>query len=462
VREMGELPPWGRVAQTKGQRLPETADDRLSAIKNDKTRYPRWTPAMADAIPKLEAEGRKWFQLYDKVADIKTLEAAWKRIDKRTTGSARERGAGPDGVTVKAFAEDSEAELNRLCKELKSGKYEPAPVRRHYIPKLGKSGMRPLGLPTIADKVAQEALRGIIEPVWESRFSNMSHGFRPGRSTDSACLMMEEAILNGKVWIVDADIKGCFDNIPHEVIIDLIAKRISDGKILGLIRDMLKAGVMEEMKVSHSDAGTPQGGIISPLLCNIVLNEFDIAMQEAKIETVRYADDYVLLCNSRQEAEEALAKSREALAKLGLMINEEKTRIIHIDEGFDFLGWRYKGRQRWPRDSSVKSFKAGIRMATRRTRPGSITTIAQELEPRQRGWFNYFRNGNSAFIFGKLDGWLRRRLRTICNVRVRGKSGISSLLDNMRMPIQFFNDHGLFNFTQHLCAFRYKETAALP
>ena len=457
---MNEYPPWGRVTETKGRGLPETAEDCLSAIKEDKERYPRWTPVMVDAIPRLEAEGRKWFQLYDKVGDVKTLASAWKRIDKRTTGNARERGAGPDGATVDSFAQNSEAELNRLSEELKKGRYKPAPVRRHYIPKPGRSGKRPLGLPTIADKVVQEAMRGIIEPIWESRFSNSSHGFRPGRSTNSACLMMEEAILSGRTWIVDADIKGCFDNIPHETIINLIAERISDGKILKLIRNMLEAGVMEEMEVRHSAAGTPQGGIISPLLCNIVLHEFDIAMQAAQIASVRYADDFALLCSSREEAEQSLKTATEALEKLGLQINEEKTRIVHIDEGFDFLGWRYKGRMRWPRQSSVNSLKSKIRMKTKRVRPGSIPTIAGELEPLQRGWFNYFRNGNSAATFRNIDGWLRRRLRTILNVRVRGKSGISSLLDNMRSTIQFFNDTGLFNFTQQLSNFRSKETAA--
>ena len=439
--------------------MSETAEDRLSAIKEDKERYPRWTPVMVDAIPKLESEGRKWFQLHDKVADAKTLEMAWKRIDKRTTGSARERGAGPDGATVGSFALNSGTELSRLSEELKKGAYKPAPARRHYIPKPGKSGKRPLGLPNIADKVVQEAMRGIIEPIWELRFSNTSHGFRPGRSTDSACLMMEEAILSGRTWIVDADIKGCFDNIPHETIINLVAERVSDGKILKLLRDMLEAGVMEEMKVRHSAAGTPQGGIISPLLCNIVLHEFDAAMRAAQISSVRYADDFALLCRSREEAEQALKTATEALGKLGLQINEEKTRIVHIDEGFDFLGWRYKGRMRWPRQSSVNSLKSKIRMKTKRVRPGSISTIAGELEPLQRGWFNYFRNGNSAAIFKEIDGWLRRRLRTIIHVRARGKTGISSLLDNMRSTIQFFNDSGLFNFTLQLSNFRRKETA---
>lgn len=459
---MGKYPAWGRVTKTKGQGLPATAEDRLGAIKADKERYPRWTLAMMEALPALEAQGRKWFQLYDKIADEKTLAAAWERIDKRMAGDARKRGAGPDGVTVEMFAAVSGVELGKLCKELKEDRYKPSPVRRHYIPKPGSGKMRPLGLPTIRDKVVQEATRGIIEPIWEARFLNASHGFRPGRSADSACREMEGHLSNAKVWVVDADIKGCFDNIPHETIIDLIAKRISDGKVIRLIRSMLEAGVMEEMRVRRTDTGTPQGGIISPLLCNIVLHELDAAMQRAGIACVRYADDFVLLCNEREGAEAALETAKAALAAMGLEISREKTRIVHLDEGFDFLGWHYQGKQRWPRASSVKNLKAKIKAKTRRNRPGGIEAIAEELEPLLRGWFNYFRNGNSLNIFAMIDGWLRRRLRSILKKRRKSHSGISSLLDNIRWPIKFFQDKGLFSFIQHLDVFRKMGLSTLP
>lgn len=459
---MSGIPEWGRVQETKGQRLPKTTDDRLSAIKNDKERYPRWTNAMVDAIPTLEAKGGKWFQLHDKIADEETLNAAWERINKRVTGEARKRGAGPDGVTIKAFEAISGSELSRLCGELKTGRYKPSPVRRHYIPKPGSSKMRPLGLPTIADKVVQEAVRGIIEPIWETQFPDASHGFRPGRSTDSACLEMEGHFRNGKVWVVDADIKGCFDNIPHETIIDLIARRISDGKVITLIRNMLEAGVMEEMSVRRTDTGTPQGGIVSPLLCNIVLHEFDRAMRQAGIPHIRYADDFVLLCYTREEAEAALETAKTALRELGLEISEEKTRIVHLDEGFDFLGWHYKGKQRWPRDSSVKKFRASIRTKTSRNRPGSIEAIADELEPLLRGWYNYFRNGNSYATFREIDGWIRRRLRSILRKRKNGSSGISTRLDNIRWPNKLFTENGLFNLSDHLGYFRSLELSHSP
>ena len=461
VSEMNRKTRWGRVMTTNGQGLPETADDRLSAIKEDKARYPRWTSAMVDAIPKLEAQGRKWFQLYDKIADAQTLKYAWDRINARTKGAARTRGAGVDAMTVEGFAKESEGKLKKLAKELKSGRYRPSPIRRHYIPKPGSSRKRPLGLPTIRDRVVQEAVRGMIEPIFEARFYKSSHGFRPGRSTDSACLEMEAHLNGGKEWIVDADIKGCFDNIPHKVIVNLIAERISDGKILKLIESMLKAGVMEGAQIRHPITGTPQGGVISPLLCNVVLHELDAELERATIAYVRYADDFVLLCRSREEAEESLDTARGATTKLGLELSDEKTRIAHLDEGFDFLGWNYRGNRRRPRRKSIKALRAKVKAKTRRNRPGGVGSISTELEPQLRGWFNYFRNGDSEWDFASTDGWLRRRLRSILKAHRKGHSGISSLLDNKRWPNSYFKDRGLYSLLDNLVAFRKVEHAPL-
>ena len=451
---MNREPRWGRVMMTKGQGLPETADDRLSAIRMSNERYPQWTTAMVDAIPKLEGEGRKWFQLHDKVADERTIKSAWDRIDSRTKGAARTRGAGADGMTVEKFAMGSEARLKKLAMELKRGTYRASAIRRQYIPKPGSNKKRPPGLPTIRDRVVQEATRGMIEPIFEARFHNASHGFRPGRSTDSACLAMEACLESGKEWVVDADIKGCSDNIPHKVILNLIAERISDGKVLRLIEGMLKAGVLEETALRHPKAGTPQGGVISPLLCNIVLHELDAEFERASIAWVRYADDFVLLCENRKEAEKAVGTARTKLSQLGLCLSDEKTKIVHLDEGFDFLGWHYRGTKRWPRKKSVKALKAKIRPKTRRGRPGSIKSISAELESQLRGWFNYFRNGNSDSDFKAIDGWLRRRLRSILKARRKSHSGISSMLDNIRWPNRYFKDRGLFSQLDNLTAYR--------
>lgn len=451
---MDNVPAWGRVAKTKGQRLPQSADDRLNAIRNGRERYPRWTESMVDALPRMREQGRKWFQLYDKIADEKTLDAAWQRIERRVKGGARRRGAGVDGVTVEDFAARADAQLPELAAALKTGAHRPAPVRRHWIPKPGGNKKRPLGLPTVADRVIQEAARGVIEPIFEEQFLDGSHGFRPGRSTDSACLMMETHLENGKVWVVDADITGCFDNIAHRAIIDLIARRIADGKVLRLMESMLTAGVMDDWSLKRNGAGTPQGGIISPLLCNIALHELDARLQAEGIAWVRYADDFVLLCETRQQAERARDIAAEALAPLGLTLSPEKTRIVHLDEGFDFLGWHYKGRQRWPRDKSVKAFRQKVKAMTRRKRPGSMEAICTELKPRLRGFHNYFRNGNSAGTFSQLTGWLRRRLRGILRKRQNGKSGISTRQDHFTWPNASFAAKGLFDLEVHLVAYR--------
>lgn len=451
---MDNVPAWGRVAKTKGRGLPVTAEDRLGAIRDDRARYPRWTPSMVDALPRLRAQGGKWFQLYDKIADEKTLAAAWKRIDKRTQGAARGRGAGVDGVTVAQFAAEAQTQLPALARALTSGTYRPTPVKRQWIPKPGGNKKRPLGLPTVADRVVQEAARGVIEPVWEEQFLDASHGFRPGRSTDSACLMLEAHLEQGKVWVVDADITGCFDNIAHRALIGLLARRIADGKVLRLVESMLTAGVMEGWSLERNSAGTPQGGVISPLLCNIALHELDTRLEAQGIAWVRYADDFVLLCQTRQQAEHARDIAAEALAPLGLTLSPEKTRVTHLDEGFDFLGWHYKGRQRWPRDKSAKAFRHKVKAITRRKRPGSMQAICTELAPLLRGFYIYFRNGNSAGTFSQLTGWLRRRLRSILRKRQNGKSGISARLDHFTWPNAFFAAKGLFDLEAHLVVYR--------
>lgn len=434
----------------------QRAEDRLGAILGDRERYPRWTEPMVNALPRMRVEKRKWFQLYDKIADERTLRPAWERTDRRIQGEARKRGAGVDGVTAEVFAAIAARQLPALAESLRKGEYRPAPVKRHWIPKPGSPKKRPLGLPTVADRVVQEAARGVIEPIWEEQFLDGSHGFRPGRSTDSACLAMEAYLGEGKTWVVDADITGCFDNISHEAIIDLLARHIADGKVLRLIESMLTSGIMEEKALKRNSAGTPQGGIISPLLCNIALHEMDTRLEKDGVAWIRYADDFVLLCETRGQAERALAVAAEAIAPLGLELHPDKTRIVHLDDGFDFLGWHYKGKRRWARDKTEKAFRRKAKEKTRRNRPGSIEAICAELEPQLRGFFNYFRDGNSAGTFGSLMGWLRRRLRSILRKRQRGKSGISTRQDHFIWTNVWFRAHGLFDLEARLAIYREK------
>jgi RNA-directed DNA polymerase len=418
------------------------------------TGYPMWTEAMKAAIGPLRQAGRKWYSLYDKVIAPANLEAAWDRMNRRVTGKKRRQGAGVDGITVAKFADRAEADLRKLGEQLGTGRYSPSPVRRQYIPKLGSRKLRPLGLPTVRDRVVQEACRSMIEPIFEAEFLDNSHGFRPEKSVETACVQVEQYLSEGKVWVVDLDIDQCYDSIPHDPLIDRLAQRVADGKVLDLIRSWLKSGVMEEMTIRHETTGTPQGGIISPVLANIFLHDLDVALEKRGTAWVRYADDVVALCQSREEAEQVLEFIGEILHGLGLKLSLEKTRIVHLDEGFDYLGWHYQGQQRWPRKKSVDKLRHRLRAMTRRNRPDSVQSICAELAPVQRGWFNFFRAGNSQSTFRMLDGWLRRRLRSLLRRRTKRKGISRGGRDHQRWPNTYFAQHGLFSLMVHLDDFR--------
>ncbi|MDM7999732.1 MAG: group II intron reverse transcriptase/maturase [Dehalococcoidia bacterium] len=433
---------WGRVKKMKQESLPLRANDHCGGIEWD--RHPAWTDAMREALKTRQESKGKWFSLIDRMWDRRHLQSAWDRIEKRVIGEARKRGAGVDGVTVEKFGQQAASEIDRLAEELKSGTYRPRPVRRHYIPKPGTTKKRPLGLPCVRDKVVQEALRSLMEPIFETEFLEGSHGFRGKRSTDTACQQLERYLQAGKGWVVDSDILGFFDNLDQERALAEVNRRIADGKVLKLIRSFLEAGVMEEMKVRHTTTGTPQGGIVSPLLANIYLHAMDEELEARHISWVRYADDFLLVCATREEAEAALEAVRGILKGMKLELSPEKTHIRHLDEGFDFLGWHYQGQRRWPRKKSVKGLRLKMREKTRRLRPGSMEQICAEVSPMLRGWYNYFRDGNSGLTFGDISSWVRRRLRSILNRRHKGK-GIGKLNLNFRWPNAFFRDRGLFD-----------------
>ncbi|MGA2262485.1 MAG: group II intron reverse transcriptase/maturase, partial [Acidobacteriota bacterium] len=352
---MDDQPGWGRSRKAKQQRLPGMANGRCGGIDWD--RHPAWTESMRAALQERQATGGKWLSLIDRMWDPRLLRKAWERLNQRVKGEARRRGAGVDGVTVERFAEGAEQEIAKLAEELKAGTYRPRAVKRHYIPKPGTTKKRPLGLPSIRDKVVQEALRSLMEPIFEIEFLDGSHGFRPERSTDTACQQLEVTLGAGKEWVVDADITGYFDNIDHERLLEEVNRRIADGKVLKLIRAFLEAGVMEEMKVRYATTGTPQGGVISPLLANIFLHAMDEQLQARGISWVRYADDFLLLCGTGEEAESAMGAVKEILDGMKLSLSPEKSRISHLEEGFDFVGWHYEGRWRWPRQKSTQALR---------------------------------------------------------------------------------------------------------
>jgi RNA-directed DNA polymerase len=442
---------WGRVsAPTTETRLEQPKD----VFSRKPTGYPMWREAMKAAIGALRQAGRKWYSLYDKMIAPANLKAAWDRINHRVTGKKRRQGAGVDGITVAMFADRAEEELRKLDRELTTGQYRPKPVRRQYIPKAGSRKLRPLGLPAVRDRVVQEACLSMIEPIFEAEFLEHSHGFRPGRSVETACVQVEQYLLRGRVWVVDLDIEKCYDSIPHEKLLDRVAQRVSDGKALSLIRSFLESGIMEEMNVRYETTGTPQGGIVSPILANVYLHELDVALEARGIAWVRYADDVVAMCSSREEAEQTLEFIRQILDGLNLKLSSEKTRIIHLDEGFDFLGWHYQGKQRWPRTKSLQKLRHELRNLTRRNRPGGLSMICEELTLKQRGWFNFFRDGNCSGTFRMLDGWLRRRLRSLLRQRVKLR-GISRCgRDHQRWPNSYFATHGFFSLSDHLEQYR--------
>lgn len=435
-------PRWGRTRKVKQEELPYEANDCCRGLKW--SLYPAWTEAMREALGKNRGPRRKWFSLIDRMWDPRQLRAGWERLNRRKQGQERSRGAGVDGETVEQFAKRAQGEIRRLAEELREGRYRPRPVRRHWISKGRNRKGRPLGLPSTRDKVVQETLKALIEPIFEREFLEGSHGFRPKRSTETACRRLEGYLEEGYDWVVDADVRSCFDEIDHEKLLEEVNRRVADGKILKLIRSFLKAGVMEEMKVRKATTGTPQGGILSPLLANIFLHALDERMEAQGYRWVRYADDFRVLCRSRREAEAALKWIREVLTEMGLHLSQEKTRIVHLEEGFDFLGWHYRGGQRWPREKSVRRLKTRIRDKTRRKRPGPMEQICQELEPLLRGWYNFYREGNSGGTMGQISRWGRRRLRSILHRRRKGR-GIGKLHLNARWTKTHFAAWGYFD-----------------
>jgi RNA-directed DNA polymerase len=383
-------------------------------------------------------KGGKWFSLIDKVYSPANLMAAFEAV-RRNKGAA-----GVDRQTIHMFERHLSENLEHLHETLRSDRYETRPVRRVEIPKPGSRETRPLGIPTVRDRVVQGAVRQVIEPIFENEFSVNSFGFRPDRGCKDA-LRVVERLLPDHRWVVDADLKSFFDTIPHEQLLARVAERVSDGRVLALIRAFLEQEVMAEMESWTPDRGTPQGGVISPLLANIYLDRFDHAIERAGFRMVRYADDFVILCRSREEAEAALSLVVEWVARLGLQLHPTKTRLVNMDErgGFDFLGYHFEGATRWPRKKSLAKLKDSLRGPTRRANGMSLEEIIARVNRTLIGWFAYFKHSHYT-TFRPLDGWLRMRLRSILRRRTKRK-GRGRGFDHNRWPNAFFAEHGLFS-----------------
>jgi RNA-directed DNA polymerase len=402
-----------------------------------------WTARMLAALT-TGVKGGKWYSLMDKVYPETALQLAFTRV------AANRGAAGVDHVTIARYASDLDVNLARLSEALRSGTYRPQCIRRHYIPKLGSQEKRPLGIPTVQDRVVQTALRTVLEPIFERDFAPHSYGFRPGRGCKDALRRVDELLKAGYIHVVDADLKSYFDTIPKDRLLALIGRKVSDSRLLGLVEAFLEQGVLDGLEEWTPEQGTPQGAVCSPLLSNIYLDPLDHLMAEQGFEMVRYADDFVVLCRSSQAAAAALAVVQQWTAQAGLSLHPTKTRVVNaIDEGFEFLGYRFAAGRRRPRAKSLKKFKDTVRAKTKRTAGHSLSQIIDDLNRTLRGWFEYFKHSHRS-TFAPLDGWIRRRLRNILR-KQHGRSGISRASDNIRWPNAFFADHGLFSL-QHAYA----------
>jgi len=368
----GATPP-GDSGQEQEATLPMSQGSRLI-----------WTQRMLQALERGN-DGRKWHTLIDKVYAPANLRSALSTVTQRKTSP------GIDGRSAASVARDGEAEVATIERLLREGKYEPQPVKRVWIPKPESREKRPLGIPTIRGRIVETALRDVIEPIFEHSFAEHSYGFRPKRSAKQAVARVEALLEEGRHWVVDADIKGYFDNIPHEQLMDQVSDKISDSRVLGLIEKMLKQGVMETINGwTPTEQGTPQGAVISPLLANIYLDPLDHQMVEQEREMIRYADDFVILCKTQAEAEEALEHVRAWMSKAGLTLHPEKTRIVDATQrgGFEFLGWHFERGYKWPREKSQKKLKDSIRERTRRHNGHSLKAIITRVNQVVRGWGN--------------------------------------------------------------------------
>jgi RNA-directed DNA polymerase len=392
-------------------------------------------------------KGGKWYSLMDKAVRPTTLEAAWRKV-------ARNHGAaGVDGQSIERFAAQAERYLSELQHSLEDGSYRPHPVKRVEIPK-GDGRTRPLGIPTVkslpqakaGDRIVQTALKMVIEPIFETQFRPGSYGFRPGRSCKDALREVDRLLKEGFTWVVDADLQSYFDSIPHDRLMALVAGSISDGPVLSLIDSFLQQDIMKDMARWRPTTGTPQGAVISPLLANLYLHPLDLLMEQSGCRMVRYADDFVILCRTEDEARSALRQVEAWVAANGLTLHPDKTRVgdsRQPGQGFDFLGYRFEAGRRLVRKKSLKALRDKVRGMTSRSRGDSPERIITDLNPILRGWFGYFQHATPA-LFGVLDGFVRRRLRAILRKQEK-RPGIGRCqADHHRWPNAFFAAHGLF------------------
>ena len=397
-----------------------------------------WTERMLTRLTSGESADRVWFRLWDKTYAPANLQSAFHKV-WRNSGSA-----GADGQTVRHFERAAEAELARLHAQLRAGTYRPQPVRRAWIAKPGSRDQRPLGIPAVRDRIVQGALRHVLEPIFETDFAEHSYGFRPGRGAKDARRRVDTLLKADHAWVVDADLKSYFDTLPHDRLLALVQTRVADGRVLALVESFLRAGVLEEAKGwQPTERGTPQGGVISPLLANLYLNPLDQQMAQAGYELVRYADDFVILCHTEAEARAALAAVTAWVNEAGLTLHPDKTRVVDATQrgGFDFLGYHFERGMKWPRTKSLLKLKDRLRAKTSRLDGRSLAAIVTDVNRTLRGWYQYFQH-SKANVFPTVDGFVRRRLRSLLQWRTDGR-GNGKGKAHHRWPNEWFAQRGL-------------------
>jgi RNA-directed DNA polymerase len=384
-------------------------------------------------------KGGKWFSLIDKVFSMETLMIAWKKV------RANKGAAGIDKVSITLFECNVDTYLKEIKDELREERFQPKPVKRVYIPK-GDGKMRPLGIPSVKDRVVQMAIKLVIEPIFENEFLPTSFGFRPGKGAKDALREVDQLLRKGYTHVVDVDFQGYFDTIPHDKLMELVEWKVSDGRLLRLIKSFLSQEIMDENTKWTPFKGSPQGAVLSPLLANLYLHPLDLLMNSKGFEMRRYADDFVILCKSAEEAQRALTLVQQWSELAELITHPEKTHVTDCSikgEGFDFLGYRFTGGYTFIRKKSMKAFMDKVREKTRRTSGQSLAKTISELNPMIKGWFNYFMHAHYTF-FRQLDGFIRRRLRAILRKMEKSPGQGHNHEDHKKWPNAFFAKAGLF------------------
>jgi RNA-directed DNA polymerase len=423
--------------------VPETAKQTGEARPFDWVERSIWTERMLEALEK-GVKGDVWFSLIDKVYRPSTLHAAWKAV-RRNGGSA-----GADHESVEQFERKLTENITILAEELRTGTYRPRPIKRVYIDKPGSNEKRPLGVPAVRDRVVQTAMKLVIEPIFEIRFRPHSYGFRPNRGCKDALREVDRLMKAGYTHVVDADLKAYFDSISHEGLMREVGRYIADGRLLDLTEGFIGQDILEGLSQWSPEKGTPQGAVISPLLANLYLHPVDEAMEAAGFQMIRYADDFVIMCRDEMEAHHALQQVQQLITERGLVLHPEKTRVVDTalpGQGFDFLGYHFEDGTRCPRKKSLKKLKDTLRAQTGRSNGKSLSVITANVNRTLKGWFEYFKHSHKR-TFPILDGWIRRRLRSILRKRSKGAKGISGDMDHFRWPNKFFREHGLFSLVE--------------